>query len=301
MRITTSMIGAQQITGLQSNVAALLQAQNTVSTGKRINVASDDPTGALGVMTTDNSLRALDQYRTNVERATSRVSTEDSVLQDLGDLVTRAKELGIAQSGDTATDQTRQVAGAEVNQLFEQIVTLANTKFGNEYLFGGDQSQTQPFTSSGAGGTLDYTTTNPQGQRTIAVDDNQALALTHDGSQVFLNTGVLDAVKSLAHSLDPTSVGYGTAGIRAALKSLDDAYNSLQAVVGDAGARANRLTVTSQNLDALKTNLTTFKSSLQDVDIETAMTELTNRQIAYQGALLATSKVTGLSLTDYLR
>jgi flagellar hook-associated protein 3 FlgL len=72
-------------------------------------------------------------------------------------------------------------------------------------------------------------------------------------------------------------------------------------VLGDTGALGNRLSNVSQNLDALKMNLTTFKSDLEDIDVETAMTELTNRQVAYQAALLATTKVTGLSLADYLR
>ena len=66
-------------------------------------------------------------------------------------------------------------------------------------------------------------------------------------------------------------------------------------------ALAYGLTTVGQNLDALKNNITTFKSNLEDVDIETAMTELTNRQVAYQAALLATTKVTGLNLVDYLK
>ena len=85
------------------------------------------------------------------------------------------------------------------------------------------------------------------------------------------------------------------------MAKLDDGFDAVQTVVGDTGALGSRLTIAGQNLDALKMNLTTFKSDLEDVDVETAMTELTNRQVAYQAALLATSKVTSLSLMDYLR
>jgi len=112
---------------------------------------------------------------------------------------------------------------------------------------------------------------------------------------------VLDAVKDLARSLDPASGTYGKAGISAAMTKLDAAFNSVQAVVGDTGALGNRLSVVAQNLDALKGNVTAFKSDLEDIDVETAMTELTNRQVAYQAALLATSKVTSLNLSDYLK
>jgi flagellar hook-associated protein 3 FlgL len=77
--------------------------------------------------------------------------------------------------------------------------------------------------------------------------------------------------------------------------------NAVQTMVGDVGARANTLDSAQQNLDALKVNITTFKSNLEDVDLEKAMTELTSRQLAYQAALVATSKVNSLNLTDYLR
>jgi flagellin-like hook-associated protein FlgL len=47
--------------------------------------------------------------------------------------------------------------------------------------------------------------------------------------------------------------------------------------------------------------VTNFKSNLEDVDYETAITQLMSRQNAYQAAMMATSKVIGLTLTDYLR
>lgn len=295
------MVTAQQMTGLQANIAALAKAQQQVTTGKRLTAASDDPAAAAGIMNAGSSLRALEQYRTNVQRASSRVNIEDATLSQLGDLISRVKTLGLAQADDSASAQTRSVSNAEVNQIFKQIVELGNTKFGNEYLFGGQQSTTAPFAASGSGATLDYSTTTPQGSRAIGVGEGQTVTATHDGKQVFLDTGVLDAVKALSQSLDPASVTYGQAGIASALTKIDSAFHSVQNVVGDTGATANRLSSVSQNLDALKTNLTTFKSNLEEVDVESAMTELTSRQVAYQAALLATTKVTSLSLADYLR
>lgn len=301
MRITSNMIAAQQMTALQSNIALLQQANERVTTGKRINEASDDPAASMSVMNAGSALRALEQYQNNVKRASNRIDLEDQVLSQVGDLITRAKQLAVAQSSATASDSTRKIAGDELKQLFQQIVDLGNTKFGNDYLFGGDQSDTAPFATTGSGGTLDYTTTTPQGPRTVSIGDGQTVALSHDGKQVFIDTGVLGAMKDLAHAFDPTSSTYGNTGIQAAMSQLDSAFDAVQGVVGDTGATGTRLDTAGQNLDALKANLTTFKSDLEEVDVETAMTELTNRQIAYQAALLATAKVTGLSLVDYLK
>src|SRR2546423_6634180 len=128
MRITSNMIASQQMTALQSNISLLQQAQARLASGKRLNEASDDPTAALNVMGTESALRALEQYRTNVQRASSRIDLEDRVLSQLGDLVTRAKELAVSQASDTASDQTRAVTNTEVQQIFQQIVQLGNTK-----------------------------------------------------------------------------------------------------------------------------------------------------------------------------
>jgi flagellar hook-associated protein 3 FlgL len=301
MRITNNTIASQNLSGLQANMAALLKVQAQVSSQNRLTAASDDPTAATQIMSASSSLRAIDQYSTNIASANSRVNAEDTALQQITDLVTRAKELGITQGTATATTASRTTANAEIQQIFQQIVSIGNTKVGNEFLFGGETSTTAPFTATGSGATLDYTTTNPQGQRDLAIGAGQTIAAGHDGTQLLLTTGVLDAVKSLSQALDPSSSNYGQAGITSALTSIDTAFDNVQSLVGEVGGTANRLSVTQQNLSAYKTNVTTLKSGLSDVDLEAAITEMTSRQTAYQGAMLATSKVMGLTLTDYLK
>src|SRR3954471_780951 len=107
MRITNNMLTHAQFEGLSVNMAAIAKAQAQVSSGKRLQQASDDPTGATQIMASSTSLRALEDYRTNVKRASSRVDLEDTVLQQVGDLLTRAKEIGVQQATSTASDQTR--------------------------------------------------------------------------------------------------------------------------------------------------------------------------------------------------
>ena len=263
MRITNNMIVQSQFDAMQSNIAALNRASAVATTGKRIQQASDDPTASTQVMASNTTLRALDQYKTNVQRASSRVDTEDSVLAQIGDLITRAKEVGLQQGGATASAATRQAAGAEINELFNQVVSLGNTKFGDEYLFGGDQTTTQPFTASGTGATLDYTATNSTGTRTTQIGAGQSMQVAHNGKQLLVDTGILDAVKKLSAALDQSSPTYGSTGIADSLTNLDTAFDSLQTLVGDVGARSKQLDSASENIDAYKTNVTTFKSNLE--------------------------------------
>lgn len=297
MRITNNIIVQSQLDGLQSNLTALNKAQTQATSGKRLTAASDDPSAAATIMTSASSLRAIQQYKTTVSRATDRVEAEDTTLQQLQDLMTRAKQIATQQGSDTASADTRAAAAAEVGGLIQSAVQLGNTKFGNEYLFGGDAANTAPFATTGSGATVAYTSTNPTGQRSVEIGNGQTMAITHDGTQVFVNTGALAALQNLATALNAND---GDA-IRTSSDSLDTSFDNVQAIVGDVGARGNRLDMTSANLDAFEGTVTNLKSNLEDIDYETAITDLMSRQNAYQAAMLATTKVMGLTLTDYLR
>lgn len=287
------MIVARQLAGIQTNLDAIDRAQTQVSSGKRLTAASDDPAAANNIMSADSLLRALDTYKTNVQRASDRVATEDTTLQQVGDLLVRAQEIAVQQGSSTATAQTRAGAKAEVQGLLESAVQLGNTKFGNEFLFGGDTSTTTPFSVSG----MTYTTTNPSGGRTIAIDSGETMNISHDGTQVFVSTGVLSAIKQLGDALTNND----QSAVQTSLSSLQSVFANVQGIVGDVGARGNQLSMTSSAIDAQKNTLTTAKSNIEDVDSATAITELTTRQTAYQAALLAVSKSTGLTLADYLK
>ncbi len=107
----------------------------------------------------------------------------------------------------------------------------------------------------------------------------------------------MDSLKNLTHALATNDV----AGINTATTALKSAFTEVQTVVGETGGRESQLQMLSSNLDAYSGNLTALQSSLQDVDYESAVTDMTTRQNAYQAAMLATSKVMGLTLTDYLK
>jgi flagellar hook-associated protein 3 FlgL len=297
MRITNNIVLRNSLAGLQANSSAVQKLQVQLSTGLKIQTASDDPTAASEVMTSSGSLLAVEQYKRNISNAQARGATEGSTLDRLTELLARAREITVGQATATANATTRQTAAAEMGQLFDSAINLSSSKFGNEYLFGGETVTQQPFASTGSGATLDYTTTTPIGTRPTAISAGQSLTATHDGQQVFETSGVLtalrDAVRGLA-SGNQTSVAHS-------LTDLDTAFNNVQVLIGENGARMNALDITTQNLDALKSNLTTYRSSLQDIDVEAAVTALVTKQTAYQAAMMATSKVLGMTLADYLR
>lgn len=293
MRITNNLISRNAVTGLQLALRRVDEAQRRATTGLRVAIASDDPAAANSIMGAGSSLRALEQYQRNINAASARVTHQETALDSLTRILERAKELGMAQGNATASTQTRMVAKAEVDQLLAQAVQLGNVKHEGEYLFGGDQSDVVPFTSFAP----PFSTNPPAGTRRAEISSALAVRTNHNGSEVFLQSGALAALHDL-------SVALGADDGQAILTSLgafDIAHLNVQVITGETGAAASQLEVASSNLVALDTSLRSFKSNLQDADLERAVTELVARQTAYQSAMLATSRVLGLSLAEYLR
>lgn len=293
MRITNSIIQRSALANLQSNLRRVLEAQENATTGKKIRAASDDPIGASQVMQTDGSLRAIDQYKRNVASATARVNAEEATLDRLTGILERAKELGISQAGTNASSATRLTVKAEVDQLIAAAVQLGNQQHEGEYLFGGTQSSTAPF----QGGAPPFSAMPPIGSRQTEISQALYLTANHNGTEVFLDTGVLQSLYDLSTALGNDDL----TAIQTSLGSLDGAHDAVQNLIGDVGARSSQLEVTSGNLVAFDTQLRTFKSVIEDTDMEKAVTELVSRQNTYQAAMLATSRVMGLNLADYLR
>lgn len=300
MRITNNITTQNALRTLQRGQRDIAAASERVTTGLRFQRASEDPTAASQVMRTSGSLRALEQYRRNVDSAGARLSAEEGVLDQVTNVLTRGIELGLSQATGTASAETRAVTKAEVDQLLRFTVQLGNTRHGDAYLFGGAQASIAPFgIVEDEAGALGFSTTSPSGEQRVEIAAGQLLGTAHDGTQVFgtADDGVLAALRDLSAALggdDQDAIGAATSRLRAAL---DD----VQVLVGDVGARMNQLEITGANLRALDVTLTTFKSDLQEVDFERAVTELVGRQTAFQSAMLATSRVMGMNLSDYLR
>lgn len=245
-----------------------------------------------GILDASGRLRAIEQHDRNLSAATTRLESEDSVLQQVTNILGRARQLGLSQVGSTANGQTRQVTKAEIDQIIESVSALGNTKIGEAYLFGGVRSDLQPFPLSGPD-----PLNPPTGDHQVEGAVGQLFKTNHSGQEVFIDSGVLSALEELSTALGNNS----SDEVAAATLSVENAFSRIQVLTGEVGARYNRIESAKENLSALDVNLRTFRSDLQDVELEEAITELISRQVSYEAALAANSRILNLTLTDYLR
>lgn len=295
MRITNNIFQRNALAALQVNARGLATAQKQVTSGMRFERASEDPNAADAVMGSQSSLRGIEQYRRNVVFARSQAETEDGALQGLTQVMDRARELALSQATATAGSGTRAAALAEVEEIYKQVVSIANTQLGGRYIFGGVDAGSPPLDSTGALSA----NVDPAGtvQPSVQVNANMQMRASHNAREVFVDSGALQALADLRTAL----AGNDQEAIAATLDPLAEASRQVQNLHGELGAWADQMDITTANLGALEMNLKTFKADLQEVDFEEAVMDLINRQNTYQSAMMATSRVMGLTLTDYLR
>ena len=149
MRIATGHLHQSLLRDIQSGLSALSRAQQTAATGRRVSKISDDPVAAAQILRGDRELGAIVQYRRTITSVQTRLDAEESTLNQITDLLTRAQELAVSQGTSSATTQSRAITALEVDRLIEQAISLGNTRLGNEFLFAGTVTTAPPFQAGG--------------------------------------------------------------------------------------------------------------------------------------------------------
>jgi len=150
LRVSTSTLfrtGAQSIGARQSD---LLLAQQRMSSGKRINVPSDDPLGAADASGVRTNLSQLSSFKSNQDHATYLLNLADSTIGDSFTALQDAQEKLVAAGNGAYGDAERASLATDLQGILGRLVGLANSGDGaGGYLFAGSHENTVPFSQSG--------------------------------------------------------------------------------------------------------------------------------------------------------
>lgn len=184
MRIADKMSYDQVKNNLAKNRSELSDLQNQSATMKRVNKPSDDPLAATRVLQAKTEVSGSQQYLKSVTQAKTFLEYSDQSLSELTEVLTRAKELALAQANDASTNpNSRMATASEVDQLFSQSVQIGNRKFADRFLFGGFKTTRAPFDANGK-----YY--GDSGEIKISVQKEGSVAMNIPGNRVFLGRDI---------------------------------------------------------------------------------------------------------------
>jgi flagellar hook-associated protein 3 FlgL len=301
-RITTLMTQQRTIADLTQAFDRLSNTQQELSSGKRINKPSDDPYGAGQAVLLNGQLAGLTAYGRNVSDGTAWAQASDSALLDIDKIVQRARELLVQAGNDTNDTSTRTDIAAEIDQLTEAIKQEANTKYGDQFIFGGTANATAPYQAGSA---------DTYGGNTAAINRSigpaASVQINTDISQL-LGSGqgaadgkLLNTLRDIAQHLRSGTPGDADLLRGADLRNMDANLDTLTQMQANVGATLNRLQLADSRIQDLQLSQTKLLSKTQDADFAQVAIDYSTQQAAYNASLKASANIVQSSLLDFLR
>ncbi|MBP1965799.1 flagellar hook-associated protein FlgL [Paenibacillus aceris] len=304
MRITQSMMNSSMMTNLQANYSRLDRSQEQLMTNKRINRPSDDSVGVANALRYRGEISHTDQFQENTQDADSWLKFNDTVMTETINILQTISEKTIQGATDTAPADARKAIAKEVEQLYNQLVSIGNSQYKGKYVFNGEKVDQQPFPTDPANknyildqgsikyqvGAGIYADVNSLGSNVFG-DFSSSVGVYTDTSNIFK---VIDNLKNALNSDNTTNIQTSIAGIQTCIDRVLTAQS-------DVGAKQNRLEFTSSRLDDLSLNYTDLQSKVEDIDMPKVITDVKTAESIYQASLDTMARVIRPSLLDFLK
>ncbi|CAG5088512.1 Flagellar hook-associated protein 3 [Thermobacillus xylanilyticus] len=299
LRITPGMMHMQLTRNLNRTLTEMSKLQEQMTTGRKINRASDDPVGITYALRYRSELSANEQYQKSVDMALSWLDFNDTVLHQAQDVLKRLKELAVQGSNGTNPDVALNNIAVEVIQLKEQIVDIANSTLNGKYVFNGEKTDVIPYDP----------TVTPFDPSTIETDSGAIyymvgvgvkLQINLSGSDVFGRPGEADNIFAVFDQIITALQNGNHSGVSAQIANIESRMDKILNQQAEIGARVNRVELMQNRLKDLELNLTDLQSKTEDVDMEKLIIDAKVNENIYQASLSVGAKIITPSLVDFL-
>ena len=256
--INTNTSAAYSQNAMKTNARFMSKAMEQLSTGSRVNSASDDAAGLAISQNMTSQIRGLNMAIRNVNDGINMMQTSEGAMVEQSNMLQRMRELAVQAMNGTYSNVQRGYLDKEFQELTSQIDQIATDTMWNDQavLLGGS-------------GLSDVTFTFQAGQ-----DAGQNIDVTI-GSMTASGLGIMSATP-----VDITSEASATEALTAISLALE-IINEQRAAIG---AGINRMQYTADNLSNISSNQTQSRSTIVDTDYAIATTQLAKTQIIQQAS-----------------
>jgi flagellar hook-associated protein 3 FlgL len=304
------------------------------STLKRVSKPSDDPLGNVELLAIRSQNVDATQYLRNLNFAQTHLSYTENVIEEMTDILVKAKELAIGQASSIYSPEIREGVSKEIHQMRQQMLGLANKRIGNRYLFAGQKVLTRPFDQEGKY-SGDQNKINIEINKDVFIPMNinghdllfskekkplerKDLNLTAPGLDVnteglhrtpasadpsaapneeSVAVSIFDELRSLENALltDNPQI------IQGLLERLDTSTERLVTLRTQIGALTNTISNSETNIEKTKLLNEAHKSKIEDADVAELMTDLQKEQSVLKATYRASANLMNVGLMDFLK
>lgn len=290
---STSLFYGRSSSAMSSLTASANRLYEELSTNKRILAPSDDSAAWAKLQGLVRAKADAGVDSANLKLAQGILAQADSTLGTIGDQLQSAADLAVQAGNGTLSDDAKKAIAEQLRGVLDSVVSLASTKDARgQALFGGAGDGAAVTLSSGA------LTFADGSAGAIPIGDGQVVQ-TNVNAGAFLKSDAGDLASVLTGMIDALDAGQPLPdGAADALTAIAEQTTAVQASLG---ARAARVDLVAAQQTAAATDREAARSSLEDVDVTQAITDLQKTMTVLQATQASFSKLSNLSLFDYLR
>lgn len=251
IRISTNVAAINAQRTMSNGQREIQKSMAQLASGSRITKSADDAAGLAISENLKSQGRSMVQAQRNANDGISMVQTAEGGLNEVSNILTRIRELGIQAASDTVGDRERGFTDKEVQQLKAEMQRISQTtRFGNTQLL------------NGSGNSFDFQ---------VGINNNDSEdRIQYDSA---MTNATIDELG--VDGLDFSS----KEGAQSALATLDEAQFKVNGYRASLGAIQNRLQSTSDNLGVMYENISAANSRIRDTDVAQATSEMTRNTI----------------------
>jgi flagellar hook-associated protein 3 FlgL len=298
MRTTFNAMYREAGAGIETASQRLAEFQRQVSTGKRLEKPSDDPSGTSTAIGEHAAIATVEQYSRAATSVGSKLTVIDTLLSDMVDKISSASTAVMSARGSTQSPAQREAAALQLEAARDALFDDFNASFQGAHIFGGAAATTPPFVRNGSGTVQPYAGSTTEVR--VDVDRNRAVTTAINGDAIARGSSaedifaVLDGLIAAARSGDSDALGAGGAKLKEALNRVTTAQSRVGADMGIVDDQKLRL-------GQMKIAATARLDKVEAANMVEAISGMNQSQAAYEAALGAVGAVTRVSLMDYLK
>lgn len=303
LSITPAVLRSQLGQQLAADQAQQATLEAQLSSGKAITSPAQDPSGATRAMSLSAALIRSNQYVANAQDGQGWTSIAGSALTSAVTVLQQVRQLALT-AGDPsrATPTDLNALASEVESARTQLLTLANTSYQGQPVFGGATGTPAAFDAQGH-----YVGTGSAPTRTVASGVTVPVTITGDvvfgtGATGLLGTGTgtSSAPGVLTQIVSDLKAGKISQVLGSDLGALDVATTTVENGAAQVGSSYRQLAAMTVQGQQAATTLQTQLSGVQDVNVAATITALQSEERHYQTALWATAQTVQPSLVSFL-
>ncbi len=310
MRITNGMMIGNYLNNLYGNLSRMNKYQTQLATNSRITRLSDDPVGVLYSMQARVKLYRIEQYQKNVESAQTWLNQTETAVLEMNDIVKSAYENVVRSSSDLYNEMDKQ-ATRRSSPVSGPRAQYRNSTNVDKYIFGGFNTDTQPFTVVAGTGKIIYNGIDLSNPADPGIPGAQAEIIRYEiapgmnmdvsvtgidlmgtGDENVYNVldGLYNALKSDASAEE----------ISTYVSKLQKCQGNLMSLEAEIGGRVTRLELVETRYEDDYLNYSQMKANVDEIDQAEVIMYYKMAEAVYTAALQVGARILQPSLVNFL-